>query len=636
MAIAEVQKVKILTSIEKEEEFLSSLQNEGLIEIEKTDTSELGLKTPEPDTSQYDHTIYRLSHALNYLSEWEEKSFSEKLLSEKPRLSRHDKKEALEFDYLGVIENVEKLESKKNEALSHLNFLKREKEFLDTLKNLEIPVMLTGTRGGVEVIPGVLPLSRFEEFQKFVSESSLWYSLIEKGKRKIYVLVIYLKKEEDIMFQAFKDLNFNPLYFTDSIWDKADDHDRVKDVIRKVDKEIEKSESLIDTVNEGIKNLASNIKELKIVHDVLINERKRLVSLRELGQTEKIFYIEGWIRAKDREKLKSKLKAYEDVSEVYFRDPLAEENPPVILENPKPTRPFEMITKLYGLPKQGTVDPTIPLAPFFFIFVGLTVSEAGYGFLVGFLSILYIKFGKPKGALLQFMQLLLFLSVANVILGTLVGGWFGFPLRKLMVIDPVEDPLSFLILSLVLGFIQVWVGTLIRMISLIKNREYLQAIFVQGGWLLLLPSLVVYGYFKVPLGGILSLIGAAAIIFFAVPKRNPFARFFGGLYSLYDISRYLADILSYSRLLALGLATSVIAMVVNTLCKTALGIPWVGWLFAALIFTGGHLFNLGISFLGGFVHSMRLQFVEFFSKFFISGGRPFKPFELESKYIEFI
>jgi V/A-type H+-transporting ATPase subunit I len=129
--------------------------------------------------------------------------------------------------------------------------------------------------------------------------------------------------------------------------------------------------------------------------------------------------------------------------------------------------------------------------------------------------------------------------------------------------------------------------------------------------------------------------GAGCIVLFSSPSRNPVARFFGGLYGLYGISGYLSDILSYSRLLALGLATSVIAMVVNTLCQTALGIPWVGWLIAALIFVGGHLFNLGISFLGGFVHSMRLQFVEFFSKFFQSGGKPFKPFALESKYIDF-
>jgi V/A-type H+-transporting ATPase subunit I len=206
------------------------------------------------------------------------------------------------------------------------------------------------------------------------------------------------------------------------------------------------------------------------------------------------------------------------------------------------------------------------------------------------------------------------------------------------ILDPLQDPLSFLILALGLGFAQVWFGTLLNMINGIKNKLYLESIFAQGGWLLLLPSVVLYIYPQTsqPIWGILFLSGAAGIVFFGSPSRNPFARFFGGLYSLYGISRYLADVLSYSRLLALGLATSVIAMVVNTLCQTALGIPWVGWLLAALIFIGGHLFNLGISFLGGFVHSMRLQFVEFFSKFFKSGGKPFSPFELESKFVEFI
>jgi V/A-type H+-transporting ATPase subunit I len=205
-----------------------------------------------------------------------------------------------------------------------------------------------------------------------------------------------------------------------------------------------------------------------------------------------------------------------------------------------------------------------------------------------------------------------------------------------MVMDPLQDPLSFLYLALALGFIQVWFGTLLNLINGIKNKLYLQSIFVQGGWLLLLPSLVLFLGRMGSIWGIFTLVGAAGIIFFASPSRNPFARFFGGLYRLYDISRYLADVLSYSRLLALGLATTVIAMVVNNLSQTALGIPWVGWLVAALIFAGGHLFNLAISFLGGFVHSMRLQFVEFFSKFFKSGGSPFKPFELESKFVEFI
>jgi V/A-type H+-transporting ATPase subunit I len=251
-------------------------------------------------------------------------------------------------------------------------------------------------------------------------------------------------------------------------------------------------------------------------------------------------------------------------------------------------------------------------------------------------SFLVLKFVKPKGSFRLFVILMALLGVSNIFIGTLVGGWFGFPIRRLMILDPLQDPVSFLLLSLALGFIQVWFGTLLNAVNKIKEKEYLQAVFVQGGWLLLLPSLVAYGVTKNSVAGILSLVGAGGIVLFSAPSRNPVARFFGGLYSLYDISRYLADVLSYSRLLALGLATSVIAMVVNTLSKTAMDIPVVGWLAAALIFIGGHLYNLGISFLGGFVHSMRLQFVEFFSKFFVSGGRPFKPLELESKYVEFI
>jgi V/A-type H+-transporting ATPase subunit I len=417
---------------------------------------------------------------------------------------------------------------------------------------------------------------------------------------------------------------------------KADEDDKVKKIMEKIQGEIEEKGKRLEKLEREGQNLFVHREKLMLLHDVLLNEREKIFSYRLLGETERVFYMEGWIRSSDAEKLKSKLRPYSDAMEIYSRDPLPEEEPPVILENSKSWKPFELVTKLYGLPQRGSFDPTLPMAPFFFLFVGLCVSEAGYGLLVTLLSLLLIKFAKPKGGLLQFLKLFTLLGISTTILGALIGGWFGFPIRRLMILDPLQDPLSFLILSLVLGFVQVWFGTFLNMINGIKNKLYLESIFAQGGWLLLLPCLVVYLQTKQSIWGILSLVGAAGIIFFASPSRNPFARFFGGLYSLYGISRYIADVLSYSRLLALGLATSVIAMVVNTLCQTALGIPWVGWLLAALIFIGGHLFNLCISFLGAFVHSMRLQFVEFFSKFFKSGGKPFSPFELENKFVEFI
>ncbi len=636
MAIAEVEKVQILALAGVKMEILSSLQEEGLVQLERANFEELELESSSPEVSHLEHRLYRLSHALVYLSRWEEKGFVKKLIAQKPKLDRQKREEILNFDCLPVLDKIEKLEAEKNEVLSEVKFLEKEVEFLSPLKGLELPLKSWKPTDSRDILLGSLPLSREEEFQEMAEKETIWYEVINRGKRILYILLICPKREKDYFEQTIKELNFVPLYLTENILNKADDQDRVKDVIEKIHKEIEEKTRKLEAMEREGQNLFAYREKLMFLHDVLLNDRGKIFSSRLLGETESAFYIEGWIRSSDAKKLKSKLGPYSDVIEIYFRAPLPGEDPPVILENPRSGKPFELVTKLYGLPQRGSFDPTLPMAPFFFLFVGLCISEAGYGLLIALLSLLFIKFAKPKGGLLQFLKLLTLLGISTVILGTLLGGWFGFPVRRLMVLDPLQDPVSFLILALVLGFVQVWFGTLLNMINGLKNKLYLESIFAQGGWLLLLPSLVLYLQTKQSIWGIFSLLGAAGIIFFASPSRNPFARFFGGLYSLYGISRYLADVLSYSRLLALGLATSVIAMVVNTLCQTALGIPWLGWLLAALIFVGGHLFNLCISLLGGFVHSMRLQFVEFFSKFFKSGGKPFRPFELESKFVEFI
>jgi V/A-type H+-transporting ATPase subunit I len=636
MAIAEVEKVQILAHAGMKMEILTALQETGLVQLERANIEELDLESSLQDVSHLEHRLHRLSSALVYLSRWEEKGFLKKILAQKPQIDRQKREEILEFDCLPVLDKVEKLEAEKNELLSEIRFLEREEEFLAALEGLELPLRSLEPTASTEILLGSVPLSQEEALIELAEKEAFWFEVINRRKRMIYLFLVYPSGEKDHFEQTLRDLNFVHLYFTESMLNKADEKDKVKDVMQKIQGEIEEKEGRLATLEGEGQDLFVHRARLMLLHDVLLNEKEKLFSSGLLGETERVFYLEGWIRSEDKEKLKSKLRPYSESMEIYFRAPLPEEEPPVILENPKPGKPFELVANLYGLPQRGSFDATLPMAPFFFLFVGLCVSEAGYGALVALLSLLLIKFAKPKGGLLQFLKLFTLLGISTTILGALLGGWFGFPFRSLMVLDPLQDPLSFLILSLALGFIQVWFGTLLNMINGIKNKLYLESIFVQGGWLLLLPTLVVYLQTKQSFWGILSLVGAAGIVFFGSPSRNPLARFFGGLYSLYGISRYLADVLSYSRLLALGLATSVIAMVVNTICRTALGIPWVGWLLAVVIFIGGHLFNLGISFLGGFVHSMRLQFVEFFSKFFKAGGRPFKAFELESKFVEFI
>ena len=636
MSLAKVEKVQLIVHAGVRMDVLSSLQEAGVLQLEEVDHEKFGLEVSHPEVADLEHTLFRIRHALDYFSQWEEKGFLKKLFSPKPQLPLEKKSEVLSYDFSPVLDEFEKLEQEKNKLQSEIKFLERERDFLAPFTDLTLPVSQIKPTESTHLILGSIPLFQLNNLRAMAEEEAVWFHIIQRTKREMYILLFCLQEEKARLESLLKEMGFNQAYFTESIVQKAGTEDRIEDLLERIEGEIEEKKREAEDVESARKKLAVHREKLMLIHDILTNERKKLLSASLLGETEQSIYIEGWIRSQDKERLMSKLASFLDEIQAYFRPPLPEEEPPSILDNPKPGRPFEVLTKLYGLPQRGTLDPTLFLAPFFFVFVGLCVSEAGYGLVVTLLSLLYIKFGKPKGGLLQFVTLLTFLGISTVIFGTLLGGWFGFPLRKLMILDTLQDPFSFLIIALSLGFIQVWFGTLLKMIQGIKTKNYLDAFFVQGGWMLLLPSLVLIFLTKQRVWNFLALGGAAGIVFFASPSRNPISRFFGGLYSLYDISRYLSDILSYSRLLALGLATTVIAMVVNTLCQTVVSIPVVGWLFAALIFIGGHLFNLAISFLGGFVHSMRLQFVEFFSKFFISGGKPFEPFEMESKYVEFI
>lgn len=636
MGISRMEKVHVLALSSVKMPLLASLQQAGIVQLEEVPREDFGLSLPPFEISALDQILRRLKDSLDFLSHREKKGLLDKLMAQKPTLSPEVCEELRSFSYLPVLEEIERLGAEHQELLSRLKLLDKEVEFLLPLADLDLPLSHFRSDGDWEFRLGTLPRSQEEPFLKMVGENEVWHQFVRAERKHLLTLLLFLKTGEGLIEERLKDLQFSAVCFADPILDRAADGMRVVDIIDRNRREIEEIKARIVELGKESEGLTDQREILAQLYDLFSNERQKIASSGFLGETEKVVYLEGWIRAADVTKLRSVLEPYSGASELYIRPPLPEEDPPVILDNPRLVRPFEIITTLYGLPRRGSIDPTISLAPFFFIFVGLCLSEAGYGAVIILLSLLYIKFGKPKGNALRFVRLLFLLGISNIILGTLVGGWFGFPIRQLLLIDPLVEPMKFIILALGLGFIQVWLGTLLNLISGLKRKNYLQSILVQGGWLLLIPALIVYALTKLRIAGILALAGAAGVVFFAAPRRNPFARFFGGLYSLYDISKYLGDILSYTRLFALGLATGVIAMVVNTLAQTALGIPWLGWLLAGLIFLGGHTFNLAISFLGAFVHSMRLQFVEFFTRFFQPGGKPFQPFRMEGKYIDFL
>jgi V/A-type H+-transporting ATPase subunit I len=260
---------------------------------------------------------------------------------------------------------------------------------------------------------------------------------------------------------------------------------------------------------------------------------------------------------------------------------------------------------------------------------------------------------RVEGTMRKLMQILIISNICAVIFGALTFSWFGdsitsfsflhflMPLRKLKILDPMNDPITMLLVSLAFGFVQIFTGLGIAMYDNIRKGDKFAAFADQGGWMIFLASLVLLGLASagaVPLPSAIFKTTAAigAVILVATQgreKKNIFGKLFSGVMSLYNVTGYLGDVLSYSRLLALGLSSAAIGTVINLLSNLVSGVPYVGVLLGVLIFILGHSFGIAANVLGAFVHSLRLQYVEFFGKFYTAGGEEFAPLEIKTQYV---
>lgn len=394
---------------------------------------------------------------------------------------------------------------------------------------------------------------------------------------------------------------------------------------------------------------------LRSACDAAVIERDRALAAAELSRTAATFELHGWVPENRLSDVERAVAGVTDAYCLFTRDPNDDETPPSVVKNNRFVTPFEVVTDLYSRPDPRGMDPTPFMAIPYIILFGLMLSDSGYGLLLAIGCALFIRLRRPTGMMGGLARVLLWGGLSTIIWGVLVGTVFGLDFDVLLgtddlfpiILDPMTDPIGMLILCFGLGVVHILFGYGLRVKESFAQGDWQGAVFDTLSWMFIIVGLIAgvggpmvgLGFLQYP-GLILAGIGALLILLFkGRGKRNPIKRTISGLGELYNISGVLSDILSYARLFALGIATGVIASVFNDICSMLMGSPNIilkilGVAVACALLVGLHLFNLAINTLGAFVHCARLQYVEFYGKFYEAGGRTFRPLGYKTKHVQ--
>lgn len=399
--------------------------------------------------------------------------------------------------------------------------------------------------------------------------------------------------------------------------------------------------------------------EIRRALDGAAIDRDREQSKEALAHTNTAFLLTGWVREDMTEKVRREIEKITDVYYLGFEDPSEGDAVPTVLKNSRLITPYEAVTNLYSLPAYGTIDGTPLMAPFYFIFFGMMLSDTVYGAVLALGAWAFLKYMKPRGMMENLAKVLLMGGISTIFMGLLFGTCAGvsWPVifrgtaleNTFPIIDSSADPIAMLALCAAMGIIQMFYAVFIAAYSCIKHRDWAGAIVDNLSWVFIITGLLLMAAPSLGLPAALGTagkwmaIGFAAVVFLFAgrSKKNVAGRLMSGAGKLYDVTSWLGDVLSYARIFALGLSTGVIGLVLNTLCWDMLfasfkGNPVlmvVGFIIVTVLSVALHAFMMAISTLGCFVHSARLQYVEFFGKFYEAGGKAFKPLRYETKYV---
>lgn len=625
MSIVKMNRVTIIGTKDRQEEILKQIMKKGFVQID--DSSHLAEDEEFKDIfNKVDNNEEMV--VLNKKEDQVEKAIEninrinklkKPLFYSKPYYKELTEEEANNlYIYATEINSVEKQIS---ELKTQKTDLESRAKSLIPWQKLEISGELTSVKY-IKIILGKLPNKfKTEQIELTLGKEINQYSIntVNNDKQYSYIFVTLSEPDENFARRVLKKYEF------------------IEENILKEDKTIEQElkeiNSQINKIEEKIVELKKQVASEKLtslenLYDYLENEKELKSVQRKIVTTENTFYLEGWIPEG------FKIKNNKDYI-IKYRKPEENEDYPVYIKNNKLVAPFESITNMYSVPNKKEIDPNPIMSIFFILFFGMMLSDAGYGIILTLAATFIVKKAKYKKGEGSLMKLLIPCGISTILWGFLFGSFFGDLIKIPPVINPLKDVMQLMGLALLLGIIHIYIGMFIKAIELIKERKIFSAIFDIGFWYLTLTGTfllvipIIAGDIGIwsEVGKYLALTGAVGLLLTqGRNKKGIIGKITGGLGSLYNITSYFSDVLSYSRLMALCLSTGVIAQVGNLLAKM------VNPLFGILIALIVHSVNIANSALGSYVHTSRLQYVEFFGKFYEGGGTEFSPLKCKNKY----
>jgi len=637
------QRAKVLKKLQKFKEvnFVDIELHEENGELSKDAVEGVTKYINNEELTHIDERLYQLSNAISLIKKYDERKTRLRDVIHGNENYTFDElaKKALTYDWKKVSSELNKIGTQYSQIKSEISKKYMRYDEIDLWERLDVNPKELKNLKKVNTFLGTVPIKLKGSFIDGISElDKTYYEELKIVKDEVYYLVISSidESEKQKLAEVFRNSSFTV--------ENLDIDAVPQDYKNELQKEISELKKEKRRLKAQIKTYSEDLTDLQAVYEYMQNKKLRIVESEKLAQTENTILIKGWIPTEKVSEFEKVIK--DEAGDNYYltftdadRD---DATVPIKLKNGKIASTFENLTGMYAYPRYNEIDPTPMFTPFYILFFGMMGADVGYGLVLLLATMFVLKVVNLSSQMRKSIKFFFYLSFSVIFWGLLYGSYFGATIPGMWrLIDPASQYNDLLIGSIVFGVVHIFVGLAIKAYMLIRDGKSLEAVYDVLFWYMALIGGMLFLIFKLMnLSAVVAnvsmwvmIAGMAGIVLTGGREaKGVGAKLGGGLYSLYGISSYVGDFVSYSRLMALGLSGGFIASAINMIAGM-IGGNWFGMIFIPVILIVGHLFNMFLSFLGAYVHTSRLMYVEYFGKFYEGGGKPFKDFRTENKYI---